>query len=84
MKNSDLKEFVNKARTYAIENGKEKALAAFNDRNGPFTKGEFYIFAYDYDGYTLALPYEPSFIGSNRLSISPGKLWVLLASARTI
>ena len=66
-KSADLVDFVNKAKTYAIENGKDKALAVFNDRNGPFTKGDLYIFAYDYEGRNLALPYQPGLIGTNRL-----------------
>lgn len=64
---TSLKNFVLAARDYALANGKEKALATFNDRGGPFVKGELYIFAVDYEGYSLALPYEPENIRSNRL-----------------
>ncbi len=62
-----LKNFVLQARDFALANGKEKALATFNDRDGPFVKGDLYIFAVDYEGYSLALPYELGNIGSNRL-----------------
>ncbi|MCQ1538713.1 hypothetical protein FTO68_06915 [Methanocalculus taiwanensis] len=58
--------FVQIAFEYADMYGKEAALLAFNDPNGPFVKGELYIFAYEEDGTTLALPFEPDQIGSSR------------------
>ncbi len=60
--------FVHAGKAYALANGKEKALALFNDRNGPFILGELYIFAYDNDGTVLAWPYRPDQIGVNRLN----------------
>ena len=62
----ELKAFVEKANVYAQLEGKEKALAAFNDPRGEFAEGELYIFAYDMDGVTLALPYQPGLIGTSR------------------
>ncbi|VVB71960.1 Single Cache domain 2 [uncultured archaeon] len=59
--------FVDSAVKYAEENGREKALAAFNDRNGSFVRGNLYIFAYDYNGTVLSLPHQPTLLGSNRL-----------------
>lgn len=47
--------------------GKEKALAEFNDPNGSFIQGDFYIYAYDFNGTTLAHPVNPEVIGKNRL-----------------
>ncbi|MFA4876333.1 MAG: cache domain-containing protein [Methanoregula sp.] len=61
---------VENARSYAREVGKEKAVAAFNDRNGVFANGSRYIFAYAYDGTTLAMPFQPEVIGSNRLNFT--------------
>ena len=61
--------FVNEAATYVKDNGKEKALEAFNDPKGNFTREGRYIFAYDYDGRTLALPYQPELIGTNRIDV---------------
>lgn len=58
---------VHHARDYAAEHGKENALAAFNDQKGEFGLGDSYIFAYGFDGTTLALPYQPELIGSKRL-----------------
>jgi len=66
----ELVERVNKARGYALLHGADKAIADFNDRNGVFAKGSRYIFAYDNNGTTLALPFQPEVIGSNRLNFS--------------
>jgi polar amino acid transport system substrate-binding protein len=46
---------------------KQKSLEVFNDPEGNFTKDGRYIFAYDYEGQTLALPYQPELIGTNRI-----------------
>ena len=62
----ELKAFVEHAYVYALKNGKEQALAAFNDPNGEFVNGELYIFAYTMDADTLALPFQPALIGKNR------------------
>jgi signal transduction histidine kinase len=58
--------FVDEAVKYADENGRKKALQAFNDKNGSFVRGNLYIFAYDYNGTVLSLPYQPRLLGSNR------------------
>lgn len=58
---------VKAARDYAQETGREKAVSDFNDLNQTFADGGSYIFAYDYEGNTLALPFQPELIGINRL-----------------
>jgi hypothetical protein len=65
----DLIAFVKKARGFALNNSKDVALKAFNDRNGEFVRGNRYIFAYDFEGNTLALPFESELVGSNRLEL---------------
>jgi polar amino acid transport system substrate-binding protein len=62
----ELLQFVGDARAYALAQGREKALAVFNDQSGPFLSGDLYIFAYDYNGTTLSWPYHPDQIGVNR------------------
>ncbi|ABN06876.1 Cache, type 2 domain protein [Methanocorpusculum labreanum Z] len=62
----DLKAFVEKAYIYTQTHTKEEALRVFNDPNGEFIDGELYIFAYDMNGTTLALPYQQSLVGTNR------------------
>lgn len=63
----DVVSFVKDAYEYVKKNGKEKALAEFNDPNGSFQRGELYMFAYDMDGNTLALGNDPSLAGTNRI-----------------
>lgn len=58
---------VKKARDYAQSAGREQAVAAFNDRSGEWARGGDYIFAYDMNGTTLALPFQPELVGTNRL-----------------
>ncbi len=65
---NELVVYVEKALQFAHENGKEKALQVFNDLKGNFTKDERYIFAYDYEGRTLALPKQPELIGTIRVN----------------
>jgi len=64
---SEMVNFVQEAVAYARDNGKEKALAAFNDRNGTFFRGSLYIYAYDFNGITLAHPLQTDRIGKSRL-----------------
>jgi polar amino acid transport system substrate-binding protein len=66
----ELVAFVEEAVRFANENGKELALQAFSDPKGNFSRGELYIFAYDYDGLTLAHPYQPELIGKSRINAS--------------
>ncbi len=61
----NLKSFVEKAITYAKKNGKDAAIREFNDRNGTFVHGSLYIYALDYNGTLLALPYQPQLIGTD-------------------
>ncbi|GEM_PF-2535135 len=64
----DVVAFVNKAVAYAEKNGKEAALAAFNDPHGEFQVGELYIFAYDFSGKNLA-HYDQSLVGKNLIDL---------------
>jgi signal transduction histidine kinase len=66
----DLINFVNEARDFVAEQGKDKALEVFNDPNGQFARGELYIIAYDFNGTRLAHPYLPYGIGKNALNVT--------------
>ena len=46
--------FVTEAVAFAREQGREKALADFNNPNGSFVRDDLYIFAADYNGTSLA------------------------------
>ncbi|MDD4300032.1 MAG: cache domain-containing protein [Methanomicrobium sp.] len=59
--------FVDSAAEYVKEYGKEKALSEFNNPNGSFIDGELYIYAYTFNGTTLAHPVNPEKVGVNRL-----------------
>jgi signal transduction histidine kinase len=61
----DLKSYVEEAIAYARVQGRDAAIAEFNDRNGTFIRGNLYIYAFDYHGTTLALPFQPQLIGSD-------------------
>lgn len=63
----DLVSFVENARVYARNSGKQSALETFNDPEGNFTMDGRYIFAYDFQGKTLALPHQPELIGKSRI-----------------
>jgi len=60
--------FVDEAVAFAHDRGREAALAEFSNPKGSFVRGELYIYAYDYDGLTLAHPFNPEKIGVNRLN----------------
>ena len=75
----ELVAFVEEAKAFALNHSKEDALRVFNDRNGKFVKGDRYIFAYDFKGNTLALPFEPEAIGTNRIDLKdPNDVYALL------
>lgn len=60
-----LESFVGEAIEYAHTNGKDAAIAEFNDQSGTFVRDNLYIYAFDYNGTTLALPYQPQLIGTD-------------------
>lgn len=62
---SGLTELVTKAVAYARENGRERAVAAFNQPDGEFVRGEAYVFSEDYNGIALAEPFHPELVGTN-------------------
>ncbi len=76
--NETLVAFVESAVAYVKENGKEAALAEFNDPNGSFIHGELYIYAYDFNGTTLAHPINPEKVGVNRLNETEGGVGTFL------
>jgi cytochrome c len=69
---------VKKAVEFYKANGKEKALAEFNKKDGMFAKGEDYVDVHDLNGVCLAHPVSPAKVGLNRLdqSDSAGKFYV--------
>jgi cytochrome c len=64
----DAQLLVHRAATFLKKEGRVKALAAFNDRNGRFVYRDLYVFAYDLDGTCLAHPIKPERVGKNNLA----------------
>jgi cytochrome c len=63
----DAQLLVHRAATFLRKEGRARALAAFNDRRGPFAYRDLYVFAYDLDGTCLAHPTKPERVGKNNL-----------------
>jgi signal transduction histidine kinase len=61
----ELIDFVSGAASCARENGRESAIAAFNDPDGAFVVGNVQVFAIDYDGTLLADSAEPEIVGTD-------------------
>ncbi|NLM30369.1 MAG: histidine kinase [Methanomicrobiales archaeon] len=78
--NETLVAFVESAVAYVKENGKERALEEFNDPGGLFVRGELYIYAYDFNGTTLAHPINPEKVGVNRLNETEGGVGAFLVA----
>jgi signal transduction histidine kinase len=66
----ELVSFVQEAVVYTQKVGKVAALKEFADKNGSFTRGEVYTWAYDFNGTNLAHPYHPEYLGQNKLDLS--------------
>lgn len=66
---TELVAFVESAVAHAHEVGKPQAIKDFMNLKGPWVRGETYIFAHDFNGSTLCLPYLPSALGTNRLGV---------------
>jgi len=61
----DAKALTEKAAEFWKTNGKEKALAEFNNPKGQFVKGDLYVVAHDFKGIVLAHGGNPKLVGTN-------------------
>lgn len=68
MSADDLAAFVQNASAYVTAVGEHAALAEFSRKDGTFSRGDVYVYAYDYNGTLLAHPNEPDLVGTNRLN----------------
>jgi cytochrome c len=64
--NETLVAFVGDAAAFVKDHGAKRALAEFNNPNGSFIRGELYIYAYGFNGTTLAHPVNPEAVGKTR------------------
>jgi signal transduction histidine kinase len=62
---SDLKALAEKAVAYYKANGKEKAMAEFNNQKGAFVKGDLYVVVIDFEGIVLAHGGTPGLTGNS-------------------
>ena len=76
--------FVEEAAAYSQRVGKETALNEFSDRNSSFTRGEQYIWAYDFEGINLAHPYHPEYKGQNKLSLADDEGVKMIGAMRDV
>jgi len=60
---------VKKAVDYMKANGKEKALAEFNNPKGQFIDRDLYIFVFDMNGKTLAHGTNPKLLDKNLIEL---------------
>ena len=58
---------VKKAVAFYKANGRDKALAELNNKDGQFAKGEDYVDVHDIDGVCVAHPVSPGIVGLNRM-----------------
>lgn len=63
----DAELLVHRAALFMKKEGRQKAIAAFNDPRGPFIYRDLYVFAYDLGGTCLAHPTKPERVGKNNL-----------------
>jgi len=66
MTTDDLALFVQNASAFAATVGKQAALAEFSKKDGQFSRGDVYIYAYDYNCTLLAHPYQAELVGTDR------------------
>lgn len=77
---ADAKTMVDKALAMVKEKGLDATLAAINDKNGPFVKGELYIFVGDTEKVANVVhPINPALVGKDFSKIKDvkGKLFYL-------
>lgn len=70
---------VKKAGAYLKANGKEKAIAAFNDPKGEFIKGDLYVFMFgmtgESNGVALAHGQNAKMVNKNLLDLNAGGVY---------
>jgi hypothetical protein len=70
---SALASFVQSAEAHARDVGKYEAIKDFMDLNGSWVRGDVYIFAHDFNGTSLCLPFMPEEVGTDRSNIQNDK-----------
>lgn len=66
---------VKRAVAYLNKNGKDKAIAAFNDPNGEFVAGDLYVIMLDEKGVALAHGQNPRMVNKNIMEMMAGDVY---------
>jgi signal transduction histidine kinase len=66
---------VKKAGDYLQKNGKDKAIAAFNDQKGEFVQGDLYVFMFDQKGVALAHGNNAKMINKDLMELNAGGVY---------
>ncbi|MYN45633.1 histidine kinase [Pseudoduganella sp. FT93W] len=66
---------VKRAAAYLNKNGKDKAVAAFNDPAGEFVAGDLYVIMLDEKGVALAHGQNPRMVNKNLMEIMAGDVY---------
>ncbi len=74
----DAKALAEKAMAFYKANGREKAIAEFNNPKGQFVKGDLYVVLQGFDGVLLANGGNQKIVGQNHLELKDptGKFFV--------
>jgi cytochrome c len=74
----EAQQMVKKAIAYIKANGKEKGLAAINDKKGQFVDRDLYVTVYDFNGKCLAHGFNSAMVGKDLMGMrdSDGKLYI--------
>ncbi len=74
----EAKQLAAKAMAFYKANGKEKAIAEFNNPKGQFVKGDLYVVVQGFDGVLLANGGNPGLVGQNHFELKDpgGKFFV--------
>lgn len=59
--------FVHDAAAFARAHGRDAAFDAIMNTSGPFFQDDLYLYAYDFNGITLAHPLQRHLVGTSRL-----------------
>ena len=67
---ANLTNFVEEAVAYAHKNSQDEVIREFNNPNGTFSRNDLYIFAYGFNGTTLAHPYRHDLVGRDNINLT--------------
>jgi polar amino acid transport system substrate-binding protein len=67
------KQLVKTAVAYFNQSGKDATFALISNPNGPFVKGDIYMFAYDFNGTVVAHGQNAALVGQNLIDLQDSR-----------